>query len=165
MSLTVSGILNLLATQVASRDLGEANSPAAGSVSIKLTNGTGANQADLVFDDTRTTADETLDLAGSLSDAFGNTITFARIKAIYIKAAAANTVDIYVGGAATNQFATFVGDASDKIVIKPGGALFLYDAGATAYAVTAGTGDNLKIAASDGATSISYDIILVGASA
>lgn len=165
MTLTVKGLVKLAATQTSAADQGTASFPANLSRILDLTDGTTANKADLMFTDTRTTATESLDLAGSLADIYGNTITFARIKLIMIKAASANTVDIHVGGAATNQFVNWVADASDKVVVKPGGCFLLFAPDATAYAVTAGTGDDLKIAASDGTTSISYDIALIGASA
>src|SRR5689334_6535911 len=72
-----------------------------------LDNGTGANQADRLFSDTRTIAisgTDDLDLAGVLTDAFGATSTFVKVKVIAIAAAAANTNTVVVGNAAANQF-------------------------------------------------------------
>ena len=128
-----------------------------------FTNGTGANQAGQVFSDTRTTDNtgEELDLAGSLTNGIGDTITFTAIKAIFIQAASANTLDVVVGGASTNTFVNWVGAAAHTVVVKPGGALALVDPGATGYAVTAGTGDLLKIAAS-ASGNVTYDIVLMG---
>lgn len=54
-------------------------------------------------------------------------------------------------------------NSSDIINIRPGGALILLAPDATGYAVTAGTGDLLRIANSAGSTSVTYDIILIGA--
>src|SRR3972149_1624666 len=58
-----------------------------------LANGTGANQADKVFHDTRTLAasgaDE-LDLAGAMADVFGDLITFVRVKVVMIYSASTN---------------------------------------------------------------------------
>lgn len=128
-------------------------------------NGTGANQANMVWSDTRTLAasgTENLDLAGGLTNAFGTTITFTKIKEIIIVAASGNTNNVLVGGHATLAFATWVSSPTDIIVIRPGGYFALGATDATAYAVTAATGDLLTIANSGGTTGVTYDIILVG---
>lgn len=134
--------------------------------SIELLTGTGASQADKVFSDQRTltaSATEDLDLAGVLTDLLGATITFAKIKAILIKASPANTNDVIVGGGTNGWFGCF-SDLSDKIVIKPGG-FFLWAAPVSGVAVTAGTVDILKVANSAGSTSVVFDIIIIGTSA
>lgn len=135
---------------------------------VDLATGTASGQADKMWSDQRTIAasgTDDLDLAGSLVDAFGATITYARIKALYVAAAAANTNNVVVGGAASNQFINWVGTATDKIVIRPGGMLLLACADATAYAVTAATGDLLRIANSGAGTGVTYDIVIIGSSA
>lgn len=133
-----------------------------------LADGVAADQANKIWSDTRTlaaSATEDLDLAGALPDAFGSLITFARIKLLAIYAAVANTNDVLVGGASANQFLSPFGDASDVVRVKPGGLFLLVAPGATAYPVTAGTGDKLKVANSAAGTPVDYDIILAGASA
>ena len=130
-----------------------------------FTDGSGADQAQKLFSDTRTltaSATESLDLAGGLTDVFGATLTLTKVKALLIKAAAGNTNDVVVGGAASNQWAAPFGDVSDTVKVKPGGTLLLIAPDATGYAVTAGTGDILKVANSAGSTSVSYDIVIVG---
>lgn len=137
--------------------------------SLTFTDGTGADQCDMVFADTRTIAasgSESLDLAGGLTDAFGATMTFAEIVAIYVKAAAANTNDVVVGGAASNAYVGPFGDATDKVKVKPGGVLLIAGPNAAGLgAVTASTGDILQVANSGGSTGVTYDIIIVGRSA
>ncbi|OGB94026.1 MAG: hypothetical protein A2Z31_00225 [candidate division NC10 bacterium RBG_16_65_8] len=136
--------------------------------SIALTDGTGADQADQVWHDQRTlgaSATENLDLAGSLTNALGATVTFARVKAILVFAAVGNTNNVQVGGAASNGFINWVASATDIINVRPGGLFLLVARDATAYAVTAGTGDILKMTNSSGSTSVTYDIILIGATA
>ncbi len=133
-----------------------------------VANGTGANQADLVFRDQRTLAlstSENLDLAGSLTDAYGTTITFARIKMIYVKAASDNGGNIVVGGAAANTFVGFFANSSDKINLTAGQMLQVTAPDATGWAVTAGTADILKVENDDGSDTGTYDIVIVGASA
>lgn len=135
---------------------------------IKTTNGTAAGQADRVFSDRRTlsaSATEDLDLAGVLTDAFGNTVSFARIKAIKIKAAAGNTNQVVIGAAGSNQWGTLL-NATGTISLNKGG-VFEAACGETdsiGWAVTAGTGDLLKIANGGAGTSVTYDITIVGCS-
>ncbi|MEU8886736.1 hypothetical protein [Streptomyces sp. NPDC048442] len=131
--------------------------------------GTGAGKADKVFSDRRTLAasgTEDLDLAGVLLDAFGAAVTFARIKGIVISAAASNTNNVVVGAASTNAWATML-NATGTVTLRPGASLGLAAgvADATCYAVTAGTGDLLKIANSAAGTAVTYDIVIIGASA
>jgi len=133
-----------------------------------VANGTGANQADLVFRDQRTLAlstSENLDLAGSLTDAYGSTITFARIKMVYVKAASDNGGNIVVGGAAANTFVGWFANSSDKVNVAGGQMFQVVAPDATGWAVTAGTADILKVENDDGAAEATYDIIIVGASA
>lgn len=136
--------------------------------SLNLTTGTGANQADRLFTDTRTlaaSANESLDLAGSLVDALGVTLTMARVKLLVIKAAASNVNNVIVGGVGANGWITGFGDATDKLVVRPGGFIILAAPDAVAYAVTAATADLLLIANSGAGTPVTYDIIVVGSSA
>lgn len=125
-------------------------------------NGTGTGQANKMWSDTRTLADntsESLDLAGSLTDSFGAAITFAKIKAIIIRNKS-TTQALAVGGAASNQFINWVANSSDIINI-PAGGMFMLTAPA-GFAVTASTGDLLKIANGSAGQSTDYDIVLFG---
>ncbi len=133
-----------------------------------VTDGTVANQADLFYHDQRTIANganDDLDLAGVLTDKFGSVLTFARVKALYVSAAAANVALVTIGGAPSNAWSPIFSDSSDKIVLRPGGFVLLGAPEATAYAVTAGTADQLRIS-HDGSdsTSVIYDIAIIGAS-
>lgn len=68
---------------------------------LQFSNGTGADQADLLWADERTlaaSASEDLDLAGVLADAFGATLGMAEVVMILVIAAAANTNNVVVGG-------------------------------------------------------------------
>lgn len=163
LSITASGILTKTA------DLSVPSDVLSWRRAVHLASGTGAGQADLRFADTRTlaaSATEDLDLAGVLTDAFGAALTFVKIKGIFISAAAANTNSVVIGAAAANTWATLL-NATGTITLRPG-ATFAAMSGstdATGMAVTAGTGDLLKVANSGAGTSVSYDIVIVGASA
>ena len=134
---------------------------------IELLDGTAASKADLMFSDQRSIAasgSENLDLAGSLQDAFGQTITFVKVKGIYLRAAAANGGNIVLGGAASNAFTGPFGAANDLIKVPAGGYIELC-APVAGWPVTAGTGDILQVANDDGAAAGIYDIVIVGTSA
>lgn len=164
-SLTGKINLDIAMLLAAALDVGSASYSANYGANYAFTNGTGANQANAIFTDTRTlaaSASEDLDLAGALVDAFGATLTFDKVKALIIKADAANTNDVLVGGAASAQAAAFFGDASDVVKVKPGGTLALIAPDATGYDITATSADLLKIANSSSGSGVGYTIIIVG---
>jgi len=168
MALTSKIITNIVSTLTNPLDLTTPAAPHAIKKSLALATGTGANQADLVFSDTRTlgaSANEDLDLAGVLTDPFGIVMTFARIKMMYFFAAAANTNNVEIGGAAATQFVNWVNAAADVIILRPGGVFLLTAPDATAYAVGAGASDFLRVTNGAAGTSVTYDIVLIGASA
>lgn len=142
-------------------DIGNTKYSFSKSYSKSLSNGTGANQANMIFTDSRSTSsNDDLDLAGVLLNAFGAAITFTSIKAIMIEASAANTTNIIIGAEGTNPFSSMFGDASDTIILAPGGIFVISNPSAAGFAVTAGTGDKLRIAASSG--TVAYDLVIVG---
>jgi hypothetical protein len=134
---------------------------------IALATGTGANQADKAWFDQRTiaaSATDTLDLAGTLTDALGDALTFARIKALYVAAAAGNTNNVNVVRPASNGVPLFLA-AGDGIPVRPGGVFFWVAPDVTGVAVTAGTGDLVDLINSGAGTSVTADIVIIGASA
>lgn len=165
MPLTSNINLRVQATHTNALDLGTTQLALDVQRSIALADGTAANQANQLFSDTRTlsaNASEDLDLAGVLTNAFGATITFTKIKAVIITAAAGNNNNVIVGNAASNGWVGPFGAATHTVSIRPGGIFAIGCADNTAYAVTAGTGDLLKIANSAGGSSVSYDIVVIG---
>lgn len=126
--------------------------------------GTGANQAKSVYFGRRTlaaSATEDLDLAGGIASAFGN-VTFTKIRGFAIQALATNVDNVLVGGATSNAWSTLFGAANDLLVIRPGMFLGLSAPDATGLAVTAGTGDLLKLANSGAGSSVVFDLFLLG---
>lgn len=131
------------------------------------TNGTTVDKADLVWSDTRTinaSSNEDLDLAGSLSSIYGATLTFVELKGIIVAASAANTNNVRLIRPASNGVPLFLA-ASDGIDIPPGGFFAWFCPADGKVTVTAGTGDLLNVANSSSGTSVTYDVILIGASA
>lgn len=168
MSLTSRVRVELAALLTGTHDFAPPGSNLSKARSWSFPSGTGAGQADKVFADRRTlaaSATENLDLAGSLTDALGATLTFARVRALLIEASSANTNNVLVGGAASAQFATMFGDATDVLVVRPGGLVLLVAPDTTGYAVAATTGDLLKVANSSSGTGVTYDITILGTSA
>jgi hypothetical protein len=127
-----------------------------------FSDGTGANQGNMLWHDQRSvgTGSEDLDLAGGLTSAFGTTITFAVIKGILIYAAAANTGNIIVSRPASNGLVLFAAASDALAALKPGGLFLFTDPSAAGLTVTASTGDLLNIDSSSG-TSV-YDVWIWG---
>lgn len=170
MSLSASLRMQLAATLTAVQDLGNPSAPKNASKTSKWSDGTAVGQANLIFADTRTlaaSATEDLDLAGVLTDPLGTTLTFARVKGLYVAAAAANTNTVVMSRPAANGLASLFSAASDAIILRPGAwmALAVGDADATGYAVTAGTADLLTFTNGGAGTSVTYDVVIIGASA
>lgn len=140
-----------------------------------LTNGTGAGQADVLYYAERTinaSSNDDLDLTGTLTDNIGRTVSPLRVKGLIVVAApsasgaTANTNNVVLGAAGSNQWATLL-NTTGTVTLRPG-ALFMAWAGqadATAWAITAGTGDILRVANSAGGSSVTYQIMLLGCSA
>ncbi|MGC5009747.1 hypothetical protein ACLQ2R_03175 [Streptosporangium sp. DT93] len=170
MTLQTKVIVSMNALLTGVQDLASAEVPLSLRQALVLADGAGAGMADRIFHDRRTIAasgSDSLDLAGGLSDPLGVSLSFARLKVLLVRAAAANVNQVLVGGAASNAFAAPFGDATDKIKIPPGGTLLLAagQADATGYAVTASTADLLLIGNGGAGSSVTYDIVLIGASA
>lgn len=136
-------------------------------VDLELSSGTGNSQCDLQYRAQRTlaaSANEDLDLAGVLADAFGSTLTFVKVRGIWIRAATGNTNSVIIKPASSNGFTGPFGAATHTITL-PAGGVFMATAPAGGWTVTAGTGDKINIANSAGSTTVTYDIHIIGASA
>lgn len=167
MGLSSEFVVKAVCTQTSALDLATGSVPLRLVQAITLTNGTGANQADMIFHDQRTLAasgTENLDLAGVLTGAFGTTLTFARIKAVIFTALSTNVNDVQVTRPSSNGVPLFLA-AGDGLSVKPGGVFAWIAPDATGEVVTASTGDLLTVTNSGGTTGITYDVIVVGASA
>lgn len=121
---------------------------------------------DVVFSDRRSisaSGNEVLDLAGSLSGALGNTLTFAKGHLVVI--VNRNTTDgddLQVGPDSTAGWVGAWADASDRNKVPAGGFLIWYDP--NGQAVGAGSTDEINVAEVGGANTVSYDILILGSS-
>lgn len=166
-SAKVTVIVNAILSQI----IGLQNSQAVidNALAVSLATGVGLNQADLIYSATPTIAASgnlILDLAGSLKDAFNNSVNFARLKAIIVIPALGNTNNVLVGGAGSNPFiGPFGSDGSAIIQARPGGMLAMVAPDAVAWPVVATTGDQLEFANSGSGTGVTFGLVLIGASA
>lgn len=164
MSLTANVYAGAQVLQAGAPSLGSANAKLAVDALISFTSGTGVGKADLAFVARRTIAAggaDNLDLSGVLTDAFGAVINAVKVKAIVVKAAADNSAALVVGNGAS-PFQGPLGASASTVSVAPSGVYAVADL--TGWAVTAGTGDILKVS-NPGASAATYDIAVLGASA
>jgi len=165
MSLDTRLTLDLASTLTGTADLASVTSALAYPYRLKLPNGTAAGQASKVWADHRSipaSSNDDIDLAGVLTDALGAALTFARVKALVVRAADTNVNNVVVGGA-SSTFATWNTGTNAAVVVRPSGLLVLAAPDATAYAVTATSADLLRLTNSGAGTAVEYDIVVIGA--
>lgn len=144
-------------------DLSSANDPLVVAIAASLTNGTATGQASQHWHDTRVltaSATEDLDLAGGLTNAFGVTLTFTKVKCVFVRAATGNTNSVEVTRKATTGIPLFMADG-DGISLAPG-EWFCYFSPTVGKTITATTDDTLTFTNSAGSTSVTYDVVIIG---
>ncbi len=111
-------------------------------------------------------AEQVVDLAGTLTDKWGNTITFTKVNLIMISSDVALTIGGGTGGAgAADAFAaaatTLFAADDDMVNIVAGGWFIIAAPGAAGYVPVAGTADVLCISNDSGGTA-EVDVIIMG---
>lgn len=171
MSLTSSLTLAIAARLGQTLDLAEAKSSLNKTYAVGHTTGTGAGQADALWHDQRTLApsgSEDLDLAGALAGILGGTAVFARVKGLIVAAAAGNVNNVVVGANVVNGWASLIGPtgaSGGTVTLKPGAFFAAGCADAAGWSVTAATNDLLHVTNSGGVTPVTYDVVIIGATA
>ncbi|MCB9763924.1 MAG: hypothetical protein H6739_29405 [Alphaproteobacteria bacterium] len=122
---------------------------------------------DEVFSDRRTlsaSASEVLDLAGSLEKVFGgDNLACAKLHLVLVVNRNSTAGDdLELGPDSTAGVSGLFSDTSDRITIPAGGAFLWHDP--NGITVTGGSADELYVAETGGANSVSYDILILGAS-
>lgn len=138
----------------------------------QTTTGTGANKADQFYIDQRTlatTVAERINLysfGSGTKDAVGNAFTLANVKTLIIQNTSTTPGDyLTVGNDATSaEWTSFIGAAGVIGRVRGGGSLIITAPDASGYAVVNTTNHLLKILNS-GAGSVTYNIIVIGATA
>jgi hypothetical protein len=130
--------------------------------SVTYAFGTGNTQINDRYEAERSlaaSANEELDLAGVLVNAFGESVVFTAVKEIYIENPSA-TQTLTVGNATATQFLGGFGAAAHTWAIPPGGT-FHVRAPMAGWPVVAGASDKLKILNNAGST-VAYKIVILG---
>ena len=134
------------------------------SFSSAYTNGSGSNQANAFFSDTRTLAatNESFDLnAGTMTDGYGAALVFTAIKFLYVKnksttaGQALTLTGDFLSGVATSPL---FGSTAPTINIGPSGFVVL-ESPIDGFLVTSTTSDGLTVT---NTASFDYDIVLLG---
>lgn len=159
-TLTTSLQVTLDANYVDTDDLNSSRGHLIWAIADALASGIGADQASLMWYDTRTLVAnfEDLDLWG-ITDCFGDTVYFGRVKGLIVYNTS-STSDLWVGGAAASTWATWLGAANDRVKVRPGGFLMLWAPDAAAYNIISGAQDVLRI--DSGVATITYKIAVIG---
>lgn len=160
MALSAQITLNILAHETSSGDLSRTLRATPASYALSLADGTGANQAQVVWSDSRTvtTTPEDLNLAAlpDTRDGAAVVVAFTQVKMVYVRNTHA-TESLRIGGWA--GFGGFLGLPSTVYMgVPPGGVYLLTNP--TAGGWSGGNPCNARFAADSG--TCTYDIILIG---
>lgn len=128
-----------------------ANIPVNAQPSTTFTNGTGANQAQVLFQQSYTLSGttQTLDLFSGLTDSYGTAVVLTSVKALYIQNT--GTSLITVGDAGSNPWNTFLG-ATSTLTLNPGDWIVTASPTAGGWAVGTSTNVNLLVTGTSGQT-------------
>ena len=168
MALTLSHELRLVRTTAFVNTLSDGSTVTSTGqpnvTAVTLTNGTGANKAQVQWQGRVTlagAANSTLDLAALTAGAFAGTIAMSKIKSIEMQMVTLTTgVAAEIGGAASNAFSAFAKDPSDIVVLGAGGVL-VWTNPVDGWTVD-GTHKSLKLTNAHATVAISVDIQITG---
>lgn len=164
-SCSITGKMNA----AVSKDLGDLSNladPTANPVialAASLTDGRGSGQANSVYYDSKqlgTSASQDYDLVGTLTNAFGDTVNLDLVKTIIVNntGTAASNGSIRV---IAQTFSSWCKNATDYIIVKPGGCFLLHAPDTAAYDMSAGS-DTLRITNESGSVVAKYEIGIIG---
>jgi hypothetical protein len=163
-SLSTNITIQVSSTLSGTVGLANASAPVTLSQVTQLANGAGAGQADRVYTSHATIASGgtlSLDLQGSLTDALGQAFTPAKVRAVYIFSNGGNTTNLTLFGDANGV--PILNTPATTATLQPGGTFLVTAPPLAGIAVTASTGDIVKLVNAAGAAAI-VDIIIVGTS-
>ena len=92
------------------------------------TSGTGTNQMNVIISESvsLTNAESrTIDLAGGVTDSFGDVTTFTTVRFLCLVADEDNADPVIMGASGEDAWATWCGDTNHTVTIRPGGILLL----------------------------------------
>ena len=133
-----------------------------------LADGVGLDQCDLLYGAKAVSLSgsgtNNLDVAGTLSDFYGTTITAVKLKFFYFKNLSTTAGDTITLGNHASAALLLFGAAAHTVTVGPNGVFMLWEPGLAGITVTASTGDILKILENSGNAN-TYDIAFGGTSA
>ena len=135
-----------------------ANLSANAQPSIAYSNGTGANQVQVLYQAVRTFSGttDTLNLTSGLTDAYGTAVVLTAGKALLIQNnSATNTIVI---GAGTTPITSLL-NSTGTITLNPGAFFCVADPTAAGWTITASTACNFNLTGTSGQT---YTVIVMG---
>jgi len=162
VTLNAQILLQILATENSSSDLSTTVRRTNVSESLTFTNGTGANQAEIVWSDSRTIgagADDQLFLE-SLDDGRG-TVGFSAIKLVYVKNTGTVSLTITGGDPLVWAAGPLGLEVGSTISVPAGGVLMLTNASAAGWVVD-GELEQIPLSNVSETVAAAYDIILIG---
>lgn len=135
----------------------------------EMTTGSGLNQASQVWYDRRTLsagASENISVVTpSARDSLGTTLALTKIKCVYIRnrnLTAGNNLKVGGEGSGAAWNSPFDGSDTAKTIVGPGGSLSWVAPEAAGFSAATTTNELLKIN-NVGASSVEYDIVIIGA--
>lgn len=156
MALDAQVLLSILSHESSAGDISRTLRVTPASYSMVLSDGTGANQAQVAWSDSRTITaggSDTFDLA-ALQDDRG-TVTFSAIKIMFLRNTGSGQLDWSGGGWGGGPFDDV---STSNVFIKAGAVMLLAAPSADGYAVGA-TPQTVVLSSTPGTT---YDILLIG---
>lgn len=157
MALNAQIALSILAHETSSGDLSRTLRATPANYALSLGDGTGANQAQVVWSDSRTatTSNEDLNLASLADTREGASVVvaFTQVKLVYVRNTH-ETSSLRIGG--FSGLGSFAGLPINVSLTLPPGGCYLFSA-PSSVGVVAGTA---RFAAETG--SCTYDIVLIG---
>jgi hypothetical protein len=159
---SIDGVISVTFTVNDRRTIGlntGANLSVNSSPSITYSNGTGANQANVLYQAVRTLSAgaDSVALFGVLQDSYGTTVNLVRVKGIYLKNLSASNPQTY-GADASHPWSSFLNNTG-TITLPPGAFVGGGTPDATGW--TVGVSDVIKVT---GTGTDQYQIVIVGAS-
>jgi len=161
MPLNAQILLSVLAHETASGDISRTLRATPATYALALTDGTGENQAQVVWSDSRTIPTQNTDQIDltALPDDRGS-VSFSSIKVAYIRNSGTAQLAVVAGALVPNSWAGFgyADESVSEFTIMAGGAAMVSAPTATGLVVAS----SQRILRVDGSAGETYDIVLIG---
>lgn len=163
MALALTGQISLALESALTNalDLSTPRDPLQLSWTQTIASGSGTGQANKHFHDQYTisaSGTQAVDLAGSVTNAFGQTVSFTRLKALLVVNSGATDITIE-----PNVSSGFSAMFADVVTIKAGGVFLLAGFDSSGYTVASGSADQLLITNLSSGASATVSVVAIGA--